>query len=98
MIGSIYLGSFHQGSVHISQRRYIKDDRLPYRSSKEDKNNTPESISFISQPVNILVNQSKCLANIIKNTIIVIEHPFPYYCNCHRTCNYRQIKDTPESR
>lgn len=95
--GTVYFCCLHKALVYVIQSRYVKHDGLSHGSRKKDQDDTAEGISLISQPVNVLVNQAGCFAYIVKNTIVIIEHPFPYNSNGYRTGYNRKVEDTAEN-
>ena len=93
---AVHLGGFHDGLIHIAQRRNIQHDGLAHRGGEQNQDDTAQCKSLVTQPVDVLVDDPCLCTKVIENSIVIVKHPLPYNGNCYGTSYNRKIKYNSE--
>ena len=71
---AVHLSGFHDGLIHIAQRRNIQHDGLADGGGEQDEDDAAQCILFIAQPVDVLVDEAHSLAQIVEDAVVVVVH------------------------
>ena len=96
-VGSaVHLGSFHDGLIHVAQCRNVQHDGLTYGGGEQDQDDTAQCKPLVTQPVDVLVQKAKALAQIVEDAVVVIVHPLPHHGNSNRAGDHGQVEHAAE--
>ena len=96
-VGSaVHLGSFHDGLIHVAQCRNVQHDGLTYGGGEQDQDDTAQCEPLVTQPVDVLVQNTKALAQIVEDAVVVVVHPLPHHGNGDRAGDHGQVEHAAE--
>ena len=93
---TVHLGSLHDGLIHVAQCRNVQHDGLTYGGGEQDQDDTAQCKPLVTQPVDVLVQNAKALAQIVEDAVVVVVHPLPHHGNGNRACDHGQVEHAAE--
>ena len=93
---AVHFSSFYDGLIHVAQGRNIQNDGLAHRGGQQDEDDAAQSEPLIAQPVDVLVDQTQRLAQIVEDAIVIVVHPLPDNGNGNRTGDNGQVEHAAE--